>query len=113
MARTARICGKTGCPEIVLGGTYCDEHKLNGWSTSTRNTRNPPGWERTRAFILRRDGNSCKYCGATATEVDHVIPLTRGGTHAVTNLVAACTTCNKQKNYKERTGHTWTPQQEG
>jgi 5-methylcytosine-specific restriction endonuclease McrA len=32
----------------------------------------PPGWARTRARILARDGHACRQCGAPATEVHHL-----------------------------------------
>lgn len=46
---------------------------------------------------------SCAYCdspfGPTVVpEVDHVIPLARGGLHEWTNLAPACRTCNRRKS---------------
>jgi 5-methylcytosine-specific restriction endonuclease McrA len=109
MARAARICANTACPEIVTGATYCEQHKQPAWQNSTRNTKNPPGWQRTRQYILRRDNNTCQYCGNTAQEVDHIRPLSQGGSHAISNLVASCTRCNQRKNIAERKGNTWVP----
>lgn len=58
--------------------------------------------KRLRFEVLRRDGNTCRYCGATAPEakitVDHVIPKALGGTDDPTNLVAACSPCNAGKS---------------
>lgn len=57
--------------------------------------------KRTRYEVLRRDGHSCRYCGATAADspltVDHVIPVALGGSDAPDNLVAACQPCNSGK----------------
>jgi 5-methylcytosine-specific restriction endonuclease McrA len=39
----------------------------------------------------------CIYCGAKADEVEHVIPLSRGGRHAIGNLAASCARCNASK----------------
>lgn len=41
----------------------------------------------------------CAYCGTTegTIEVDHIIPESRGGTDAWSNLVPACAACNAQK----------------
>lgn len=54
-----------------------------------------------RIRVLERDGYRCVYCGATAQtatlEIDHVIPLARGGTNDSTNLVTACRDCNNGK----------------
>jgi len=43
-------------------------------------------------------------CGATATEVDHRLPLRDGGTHARANLQALCSTCHKRKTAEEHRG---------
>lgn len=57
--------------------------------------------KRMRYEVLRRDNHACKYCGATAPEavltVDHVIPVSLGGTDDPTNLVTACNDCNVGK----------------
>lgn len=42
----------------------------------------------------------CAYCGAEATEVDHIVPLTLGGTHERSNLTPACRRCNRSKGAK-------------
>lgn len=48
----------------------------------------------TRRLILARDGNTCRYCGDPASDIDHVWPFRLKGTHDPTNLVACCSTCN-------------------
>lgn len=42
----------------------------------------------------------CRYCGATGEHVDHMQPLSRGGTDHWYNLTMACATCNLRKNAK-------------
>lgn len=42
----------------------------------------------------------CFYCGAKSDHADHVIPLSRGGTHDLDNLVPACAKCNFSKGAK-------------
>jgi 5-methylcytosine-specific restriction endonuclease McrA len=42
----------------------------------------------------------CVYCSNLATTVDHVIPLSRGGTNFEGNLVPACRSCNSSKGTK-------------
>ena len=41
----------------------------------------------------------CCYCGAQASRpsIDHIVPLSRGGTSAWDNLTAACSACNSSK----------------
>lgn len=50
-----------------------------------------------RAYVMRRDRGTCRYCGSDATEIDHVVPVALGGSGAVRNLVAACGDCNSRK----------------
>lgn len=41
----------------------------------------------------------CVYCGSlTNIEMDHVVPLSRGGRHSIGNLVPACQSCNRSKS---------------
>jgi 5-methylcytosine-specific restriction endonuclease McrA len=51
--------------------------------------------------LLTSDG-ICAYClrPSNRLEVDHVIPLSRGGSCDVNNLVAACARCNRRKSAK-------------
>lgn len=58
-----------------------------------------------RFAILQRDKFTCKYCGNKATEniklhVDHVIPVSKGGTDDLNNLVTSCSECNIGKSDK-------------
>ena len=50
-----------------------------------------------RRAVFARDGHRCQYCGATAENIDHVIPRSRGGPHTWENVVAACRPCNSRK----------------
>lgn len=63
-------------------------------------------WDDLRRAVLRRDSYTCSYCGHRGTaltlEVDHVLPVSRGGSNAPENLVAACWECNVEKG--SRTG---------
>jgi hypothetical protein len=61
----------------------------------------PENWEVLRRAILLRDGNLCRYCGTDATHVDHIVPVTKGGTHEPENLVSACEHCNKSKGNRD------------
>lgn len=50
--------------------------------------------------LLKQTFNeSCVYCGSTEKlTIDHVIPLARGGTHELKNLLPCCRSCNSSKN---------------
>ena len=56
----------------------------------------------TRKNILKRDNNTCQYCGKSKSEItiDHVLPKDKGGNDSWNNLVVACKRCNMIKgNY--------------
>jgi hypothetical protein len=56
----------------------------------------PAPW--TRRGVLVRDDRTCAYCGTgPARTVDHVLPVSRGGTSSWGNTVAACGRCNGRK----------------
>ena len=50
-----------------------------------------------RRTVFARDSHRCQYCGQAAESIDHVLPRSRGGTHAWDNGVAACRRCNTRK----------------
>lgn len=39
----------------------------------------------------------CAECGASDTQIDHRMPLSKGGAHALENLQMLCVTCNARK----------------
>jgi 5-methylcytosine-specific restriction endonuclease McrA len=47
--------------------------------------------------VLAAYGGLCAYCASPAAEMDHVIPLSRGGRHDISNIAPACTSCNRSK----------------
>lgn len=57
--------------------------------------------KRLRFEILRRDNYTCRYCGGEPPDikltVDHVVPVSLGGSDEPSNLVAACKDCNAGK----------------
>jgi 5-methylcytosine-specific restriction endonuclease McrA len=54
-------------------------------------------YQRVRKLVLERDYFTCHYCGQEANTVDHLIPISKGGTDEATNMVAACIKCNSGK----------------
>lgn len=60
-----------------------------------------------RREILERDGYVCKNCGASQKnepnlllEVDHIIPISKGGITSPDNLQTLCWRCNRSKGSK-------------
>ena len=57
------------------------------------------GWQ-LRAYVFYQNGHRCFYCGEQRKQLtlDHIIPVSRGGSDRVANLTAACVKCNQQKD---------------
>lgn len=60
-----------------------------------------------RKSILERDDYTCQQCGVSVQnephlllEVDHIIPVTRGGLTTEDNLQTLCWRCNRRKGAK-------------
>ena len=51
-----------------------------------------------REFVFSKTKGRCSYCGAKATEIDHIIARANGGTDSTFNLTPACSSCNKKKS---------------
>ena len=58
-----------------------------------------------RFEVFKRDKFTCQYCGASAPDVilqvDHIKPVSKGGTNDIMNLVTACRDCNSGKTNRE------------
>jgi len=50
--------------------------------------------------LLKKTFNeSCAYCGSTdKPTIDHIVPLAKGGTHEIENLLPCCRFCNSSKH---------------
>ena len=57
-----------------------------------------------RHEILKRDSFTCQYCGKSAPdvvlEIEHIIPVSKGGDNETLNLITACFDCNRGKGNK-------------
>lgn len=107
MTRAATVCPIPGCPELAP----CPHHpraprtSRRPWAASSRLSRLPVDWYKTRARVLRRDRRICWICnGPGADAVDHVIP---GDDHSESNLRAVhhnvAPYCHRRKSSAE--GH--------
>lgn len=68
---------------------------------------NKEQWLKFRAKLLAKQGFKCAYCmcdlHGKRMNVEHIIPISRGGGNDSNNLVAACSNCNKNKGHKRLT----------
>ena len=86
---------------------YAAEYARNHPEQQSRNRqmrrarlRNARIYRVTEKDIRRILHKDCVYCGQKGEQIDHVIPLSRGGSHSIGNLVSSCAKCNLTKNNK-------------
>jgi 5-methylcytosine-specific restriction endonuclease McrA len=56
------------------------------------------------ATILQRQRFRCHWCDVSiknGAQIDHVVPLVRGGEHSAANVVGSCGSCNRRKRSKD------------
>ena len=59
--------------------------------------------KKIRFEVFKRDGFTCAYCGRSSIvdkvklAVDHIIPVKRGGSGDLDNLITSCKSCNAAK----------------
>jgi 5-methylcytosine-specific restriction endonuclease McrA len=58
-----------------------------------------PHWQIVQRLAIW--AGECAYCGKKEQEQDHFIPLNRGGSHCVENIVPCCRSCNASKRDKD------------
>ena len=58
-----------------------------------------------RFATFERDDYKCRYCGkqppAVTLVIDHIVPVSRGGTNNIDNLAVSCEDCNNGKGAVE------------
>lgn len=78
-----------------------------GGKLDTRYGRQPIP-RKLRHEVFKRDGYRCRECGAskdeTSLEIDHIVPVARGGTNDIDNLQTLCRECNRMKHTDEWVG---------
>ena len=93
-------CLHPGCPAL----RPCPAHPLQAWGG--RPPANQRGydwrWQGIRERVLMAYP-ICVACWSTpSTEVDHIIPVSRGGTNEVGNLQGLCHSCHAAKTARDR-----------
>ena len=95
----------SGKAEIILNGrgkirSASDEFDLPSIIKLQYMVHRPrPRISLSKREVLRRDNFTCQYCGRRSHHltIDHIVPRHMGGGHSWTNLVAACSPCNRRK----------------
>ena len=56
-----------------------------------------------KKYVLQRNNYQCQSCGKPETEaqlnIDHIVPLAKGGSNDISNLQVLCNRCNCQKKH--------------
>lgn len=102
-------CTEPECTQLTTN-TKCDNHKRRQRHHEQRTrhraddhwgTGSTGRWRRIRAIQLAHNP-ACAHCGATADEVDHVIPRAIGGAmYDPTNHQSLCKPCHQKKTARE------------
>lgn len=110
-----RPCSYPGCPELTEG-RYCEEHAAMMNKQYEKYNRDPDtrrrygrAWKRIRDKYVAAHP-LCEMCQKNGKltpteEVHHILPLSRGGTHAESNLMALCKSCHSE--ITARDGDRW------
>jgi hypothetical protein len=81
---------------VGLARATTDGWRLRRWQAGRPLVRGP-----LRAEVILRCGLVCGICGGpvpeTDVQIDHVIPLARGGPHEAANLQVSHSLCNQRK----------------
>lgn len=90
--------------QVLLSHEFNDQNRAQ-INRKNRDTSDHE-YKRHKNYIFQRDGYQCVYCGSTSRlSLDHILPLSRGGSNDPDNLATACLTCNLSKS--DRTPEEW------
>lgn len=117
--RAARPCRVSQCPGLAVPGSrFCNEHQ-----PLTRQRPRPDNrpsahqrgygstWRMLRLMQLRSQPICADPFGVhggiivPATDVDHIVPRSRGGEDVIENLQSLCHSCHSMKTRRENHGH--------
>ena len=89
---------KRGIKELL------DIRYLEEWTPAKSHRKLAEGWgtryvkPAVREFVMERDGHRCVDClEAENLEIDHIVPVSAGGSSDASNLQVLCRSCNRRK----------------
>jgi hypothetical protein len=92
-----RMIGATEPLDMCAFSDFVDfaEVELPTWQDRLTDRRVP---DSLRAAVLVRDGGRCRRCRRSINlEMDHIVPVSKGGKTEETNLQVLCRRCNRSK----------------
>ena len=99
-ARLGRLIGATEPLDLDAFADFVEfaEIETPTWQDRVANRRVP---DSIRAMVLVRDGGRCRKCRrAVNLEMDHIVPVSKGGKTEESNLQTLCRRCNRAKSRK-------------
>jgi len=109
-SKPKRPCSYPGCPNLS-DGQYCEEHRKQMEQSYNKYIRSPDvhrkygrSWKRIRDSYAAAHP-LCERCLAEGRltpvdEVHHIVPISRGGTHAWENLMSLCQSCHNKIHHE-------------
>lgn len=95
MKHYVALVSRVGIVQGQEGPIYCSYCFTDG-SAYWRTDREVEAWRRRWNVRILRPNHRI----LVSLEIDHVVPLFRGGEHDESNMVFACARCNGSKSYK-------------
>jgi len=99
-AKLERLIGATEPLDLSAFSDFLDFATMEAptWQDRYANRRVP---DCMRAVVLLRDGARCRKCRrAINLEMDHIVPVSKGGKTEESNLQTLCRRCNRAKSKK-------------
>ena len=95
--RLERLIGATEILDLAELAEFIEFSPLEGTTHQDRMASRRISDE-TRSMVIVRDGGRCRRCRrATNLEIDHVVPISKGGSSEENNLQTLCRRCNRRK----------------
>ena len=99
--KLSKLC-KPHIPVIKMLDKYGIPYELIDEDNLTKRQLRQRLTTKAKEQIYIRDKFECQYCGSKEElEVDHIIPISKGGTNENDNLITACHRCNTSKSDKD------------
>ena len=97
-----RPCSVCGCPNLAVEGGRCLKHKREPWAGRRGFEGYKGEYLKVRKQVLIEEP-VCP-CGAPSVTVDHIVPRSRGGSDARSNLQGRCKACHDKRSKAQAAG---------